>query len=441
MTDAQFPGGPSDEPGGNAQPNQPTQPNQPGQYPPPAGGQPGQPNQPGQYPPVPAGQPGQYPPPPAGQQPGQPGQYPPPGQGYGQPQTGQYPPPAGTQATYAYGQPPGGPPSGGSGNNKTLWFILAGVAAVVVLALIAVVALVASSGGDDEKNGAAPKTSTQPQVVKAYLTAVAKGDAKLALSLAAVQPLDKAWLTDDVLAESAKVAKITGIKVGDVANEYTSTVPATFKVGDEVVTEDFSVTKSGDQWKMSKAGSEFDFTNMRKNTLPLMINGKALTVDKVTLFPGTYAITSGTDYVSYGETGQFTVKGNTDYLRSSDLTPTLTSEGERAFVQAVKDSTRACLQKKDLSPANCPNETGDSQAFKIEKSTIEWSRRGTDAFANLKPRLDYENPNIAEVRPSLQLTIKARCNAPSGRCSANTYNSSQATIDMTKDPLKVQWVD
>ncbi|MEO7943937.1 MAG: hypothetical protein ABIR34_11090 [Marmoricola sp.] len=429
MTDAQFPGGPSDEPDGNAQPNQPGQPGQPGQYPPPAGQQQGQP---GQYPPS-GVQPGQ---------PGQPGQYPPPpGQGYAQPQAGQYPPPADPQAQYAYGQPPGGPPTGGSGSNKALWIILAAVASFVVLALIAVVALVVASGGDEGDGVTVTKTSTQPQVVKAYLNAVAKGDAKQALSLAAVQPLNKDWLTDEVLAESAKVAKITDIKVGGVANEYTSTVPATFKVGDQVVTEDFSVTKSGDNWKMNNAGSELDFTTMRKNTLPLMINGKALTVDKVTLFPGGYAISSGTDYVSYGETGQLTVKGNSDYLRSSDLLPTLTSEGERAFVQAVKASTRACLLKKELSPANCPNESGNSQAYKIDKSTIEWSRRGTDAFANLQPRLDYENPNIALARPSLELTIKADCSAPTGRCTLNTYNSSEATIDLTKDPLVVRWVD
>lgn len=432
MTD-HFPGGPTDGPDDNTQPNQPNQPaqpNQPGQYPPP-GQQPGQPAQPGQ-------RPGQQP----GQQPNQPGQYPPPpAQGYAQPQPGQYPPPPGApQGAHAYGQPPSGPPTGGSGN-KALWIVLAAVAGFLVLALIAVVLIVVSTGGDDDEASSATKASTQPQVVKSYLTAVAEGDAKQALSLAAVQPLDKDWLTDEVLAESAKTAKITGIKVGGVANEYTSTVPATFKVGDQVVTENFQVTKAGDSWKMAKAGSELDFTNMRKNTLPLMINGQALTVDKVTLFPGTYTISSGTDNVTYGETGQFTVKGNADYLRSSDLLPVLTPEGEKAFVQAVKASTRACLSKKEIAPRNCPNRTTNSQTFKIDTSTIKWTQRGTDPFANLKPRLDYENPNLAEARPNLQLTIKANCSAPSGRCTANTYNSSQATVDMTKEPLAVKWVD
>ena len=75
--------------------------------------------------------------------------------------------------------------------------------------------------------------------MKAYLSAVADGDAKKALSLAAVEPLEKDFLTDEVLAESAETAEITDIKVGDVANEFTSSVPATFKIGDQTVTTDF----------------------------------------------------------------------------------------------------------------------------------------------------------------------------------------------------------
>ena len=191
--------------------------------------------------------------------------------------------------------------------------------------------------------------------MKAYLTAVAEGDAEKALALASVAPLNKDFMTDEVLSESAETAKITDIKVGDVANEYTSSVPATFKIGDQTVTSDFLVTKSGDDWKMRDAGSEIDFTSMRNNTLPMMLNGKEVDVDKVTLFPGTYTLSTGTDTITYGTTGQFTVKGSIDYLRGSDLMPTLTPSGEHAFVAAVKASTKACLQQRELTPRNCPN--------------------------------------------------------------------------------------
>jgi hypothetical protein len=326
-----------------------------------------------------------------------------------------------------------------------LWIILGGVAVFLVLAVILVVALVAvANNGDDPGTAGGAgggKAESQPAAVKAYLNAVADGDAKKALSLAAVQPLDKDFLTDDVLAESAETAKITDIKVGEVANEYTSSVPATFKIGEQTVTEDFQVTKSGDDWKMNEVGSTMDFTSMRNNTLPLMLNGKAVEVDKVTLFPGTYTLSTGTDTITYGTTGQLTVKGGSDYLSTSDLMPTLTPEGERAFVDAVKASAQACLEKKDLSPANCPNKAGNG-GYRIDKATIKWTKRGgTNPFANLKPRLDYDSPNIAEVRPSLQLTVRADCSSPSGRCESITYSIKTAAVDMTKEPLVVRWVD
>ncbi len=142
--------------------------------------------------------------------------------------------------------------------------------------------------------------------------------------------------------------------MGDVASEYTSSVPATFKIGDETVTEDFQVVKSGDDWKMNEVGSTIDFTSTRSNTLPMMLNGKSLEVDKVTLFPGSYTLSTGSDNIAYGTTGEFTVKGSADYLNGSDLTPTLTPEGEQAFVNAVKASTRACLQKNSAQAAELP---------------------------------------------------------------------------------------
>ena len=47
------------------------------------------------------------------------------------------------------------------------------------------------AGGGTAGGGAA--TKSQPAVVKAYLSAIAAGDAKKALSLAAVEPLNKTW--------------------------------------------------------------------------------------------------------------------------------------------------------------------------------------------------------------------------------------------------------
>ena len=93
-------------------------------------------------------------------------------------------------------------------------------------------------------------------------------------------------------------------------------------------------------------------------------------------------------------------------------------------------------------PAERPASRAAAGPYKLDKSSIRWTKRGvTDPFANLKPRLDYESPNVAEVRPNLQLVVRADCNSPSGRCEVNTYSFKSATVDMLKEPLAVKWVD
>ena len=457
-----YPGGPGG-PGGQGQPGQggypggqghPGQGGQPGQgypggqggqqgYPGGQGGQgyPGQGGQPGHGGQGGYGQPGQgqggYPPP--GGQPGQPGQSP-----YGQPTGPQFNPTSTTPG--AYGTPPGGPGSGGG--KKLLWIILAAVAAFLVLVIIVVVALVAS--GDDESSSTASggsgsgtkvKTGTQDEAVRSYLQAVAAGDAKKALSVVGTKPAFDDLLTDEVLAESKKLGGISNINVPKVSNEYSTIVNASYDVGDQSVSQTYYVTKTADGYAVKDMGNGIDLTRVRANTLKMMINGKDVTNDKVWLFPGTYSFSTGNANISYGDTGKVTIKGGSDYVSLLDLEPTLTAAGTKTFTQTVRSSANACLRKKELSPANCPNRAGNSQNYKIDKNTITWRLKNRDAFANLKPRLDYDNPALASVYPSLQFEVKANCNASSGRCSSNTYSSGKVVVDLTSNPAKVTWND
>lgn len=316
--------------------------------------------------------------------------------------------------------------------------------AFLVLLLVVVIALVASRGGDDagtaSGGGSGPaKTDTQDAVVKSYLQAIAAGDAKKALSLVAQKPATTDFLTDGVLEESAKAGKITQINVPKVQSEYSSIVNASYSVGDESVSETFYVSKTADGYAVKEVGNDLDLSRLRANTLPLLINGKQVETDKVVLFPGVYTVTSGTPNVAYGETGKLTVKGGSDYVSTIDLQPTLTPAGEKAFTAAVRQSTLSCLKKKELSPTNCPNQAGSSQSYKIDKATIAWKLKDSDAFANLKPRLDYDNPALASVYPSLQMEITASCSSPSGRCSLSTYSRGDVKADMTKTPVAVTW--
>ncbi|MCW2819350.1 MAG: hypothetical protein JWR42_2137, partial [Marmoricola sp.] len=378
---------------------------------------------------------------------GYPGQgYPGPGGPAGPPGAA-YPPPGpqfNPTSTNPYGTPPGGPGSGGS--KKLLWIILGAVAAFLVLVIIVVVA-VAASGGDSDRtasggsggSGSEVKTGTQDDAVRSYLQAVAAGDAKKALSVVATKPASDDLLTDEVLAESEKLGAITKINVPKVSSDYTTIVNASYSVGDQSVTQTYYVQKTADGYALKDMGDGIDLSRLRANTLPMMINGREVTSDKVYLFPGAYQFSTGNDNVSYGDTGKITIKGGSDYVSTLDLEPTLTQTGEQTFTQAVKASANACLRKKEIAPVNCPNRAGNSKSYRIDKSSIVWRLKNQDAFANLKPRLDYDNPALASVYPSLQFEVKASCNASSGRCSSSTYSSGKVVVDLTQDPVKVTW--
>ena len=56
---------------------------------------------------------------------------------------------------------------------------------------------------------------------------------------------------------------------------------------------------------------------------------------------------------------------------------------------------------------------------------------------NLKPRLNYDNPAVAEA--SVYLGMKAEGECKGGNCRITPYTSPKPAVNMTQDPLKVVW--
>lgn len=424
-------------PWGSQNPQQPNQGNQPGGWngPQQPGGGPasaGSPQSAGQSPF--GGQPN--PGAPQFNQPGQPGQY---GQQpYGQQgqQYGQQPQPGQQPAYGQYNQTSGG----GGGGNKLLLPILIGAGALVLV--IAVIAAVVGLGGGQDPvaggggGGTGGKTEggTQSEVVQQYLEAVAAGDAAGALALAETQPTAATFLTNEALAASAKNGAITDIQVAQSSSEYSSRVEASFKIGDQQVTEEFSVRKVGDGYKLDDPATEVDLTNRRARTLPMLIDGTEVTTDKIRLFPGAYQFSTGTDYIGYGDELVY-VKSNDDYRAASSIeSPTITEKGTEAYIAAIDKSVKACLAKKELKPSGCPNQTS-ANGQKIKTSTIKWSVR-SGSTENLKPRLDYDNPTTATAYVGLSFKIEAECDG--GTCTGSSY-AGRASVDLTAEELAVKW--
>ena len=323
--------------------------------------------------------------------------------------------------------------------------IIVGAAVVaLILVIVGVVALIgsgskpsASGGGGGATTAPAPAATKASDAVKGYLDALSAGHAEAALAFGKDQPADKTFLTDAVLADSLKRAPISDINVPEVADENAYQVSATYKVGGQAVNETFYVSKEGDVFQLSETTQDLDLGSARSNTVPMIMNGVKVTADKVTLLPGSYAVTSGIATINYGPKSTFVLKSPQDYA-SIQLTPTLTKAGSDAFVKSAKASMNDCLKQHSLAPKGCPFALTKQSDQKIVKSSIHWTLDG-NPWSNLKPRLDYQNPAIAQASASMtfSFTAKGTEGGRAGTFKQKVYEYVQMSGDVTKSPVKV----
>lgn len=449
-------------------PNQPPWPQQPGQ-PGPGGQPPGQPPY-GQPPGQPYGQPqGQ---PPHGQ--ARPGFAPP---NYGGPQQrpGSYPTPPGGYPNQpggpdGYPPQPGPPGAGGPGGSVPpakkgsgrIFLVLGAIVLALIIIGVSAAILVnrsidtttspvdpidpTSTGGPggsappgSSTTGPPPASTKADQSVRSYLEALAAGNAAVALSLGKDQPTDKTFLTDAVLAESNKRAPITEISVSPADNEYDVSIKASYKMGDQQVNETFTVQKQGEVFLLYDVTQDVDLETVRSRTLPMQINGVKVTTDKVDLFPGSYALSTGSDYVTYGG-GPMVITSPNDYGNAYDHKPEITEAGIKAVVAAAKVKLAGCAKEAKFRPSGCPFlNVRENPGQNITESSLR--RKITeDPFANAEPRADYQDPAIAEFSITVRWTVTAR-GTQNGRStrfeipSATDFTTVRARL--TNDPLKV----
>jgi hypothetical protein len=298
------------------------------------------------------------------------------------------------------------------------------------------------SGGTAPSGGtSAPPSvvnSKADEAVKSYLEALAAGQAAVALALGKDQPTDTTFLTDAVLADSLKRAPITGITVSPPSDEWDNSIEASYKLGDQQVNETFTVRKTGDKYLLYDVAQDVDLQTVRSRTLPLLINGVAVQADKVYLFPGSYVLTSGNEYANYGE-GTLVLKHPADYPDAYKLRPELTKAGDDALIDAARAKLTSCLKEPKLRPAGCAFfNLRELAGQDIDEKTIKRTMEG-DPWSNAEPRLNHQDPGVAEVSVSVtwSATAKGSEDGRSATFEANGYEYVTARAKVTDDPLKV----
>lgn len=267
------------------------------------------------------------------------------------------------------------------------------IAGAVVLVIIVVTA--AGIGISSAISGA---QGDPESIVTDYLTAVQDGDAKQALSYLDESISDKTLLTDDVLKASAKLGKISKIKLTSSKEDSSTTkVTAKFSVGSTPVTQEFTVYKAYKGGYSILSGGTVSLYPSTLDGVAVTVNGQEAKGDSWTVFPGAYelALPKGVD-------ASFSISGADDLVAAgdgydllSDVKVELNEAGVQQFRDAVTEAVNACIASTTLA-AGCgldvPATLSDGTVIADGTLTRTLSADAQANLANLEPRETFSNP-------------------------------------------------
>lgn len=332
---------------------------------------------------------------------------------YAQPDPSQYAQNPYVDPAGQYGAPQ--PPKKGLSTGAIVGIVAGSVVLVllvVVGGLYAVGSLVTNSvAGPLSTGGSVNKSSGSPaDVVEEYLNALADGDAKTARNLVG-ETSSNSLLSDEVLKKSLELAPMTNISVDKDSiqeDSYDATISATFDLGDETFTRDFSVYDSySDGWAIQDGLVSVSLSAFKG--LGPTLNGVKTSESYVEMFPGVYEIGLSVDaFTVDGDSNTFAFTDDTTYSDNEDLKPVLTKEAHKTFTNLVTASLKECLALTTLSTP-CGNDVdakvvdGTTLADGDVKRTL--TAEGAAELKEMEPRTDWEVPTSVSAFLSVDIDV------------------------------------
>lgn len=333
--------------------------------------------------------------------------------------------------------PVGGYPAGGFGApppqpawRRYRWVIIGASAVTAVLVILAFLVLVGDDGDEDS-------TASPEGVVKAYLQALADGDAKTALSFGPA-PAVSDLVTDEILAEQQRIAPLTNIDV--VSSSAVSGVHVLFNYGDRKVDEEIQVEKIDGKYRLTSVVTSIDLSNVSK----AVSTGLTLFGNDVSATPKVYVFPGPLDW-GYDD-ANFTPSTDDDYPIIPDsygiggyasLQRDLSDAGMAAVQGAVTDHLTACAGPSSTYDASddkpqCGQYASDAP---YDATAVVWTAP-TD-LSGLEFSVDYDSATTVSVSGSVAWSVSwAEDGKPqSATVSENLYG----TVDLAEStPVYVE---
>ena len=346
---------------------------------------------------------------------------------------------------YNMQQGPGLPPK----QSKTgLWIGLGAVAVVVIVALVLVFSGVFS--GTNTANGGAgeqAKESNQSakDVATNYLTAISEGRADDAKKMLGSTSSDASLMTNEALKDSLTRAPITDISVTEPTGGNSSTVNVTYKVGGELVNEEYTV-------------------NVREGTISTStprlslygLKGVEITVNGVTVkegdksydvFPGSYVVASANKYLEIdGDSTVVVTKRSGDNIPRFKLK--VSQAGIDLFREKVIPEAKACLESKNLDPGCNMAISGtlnDGSTVADGSLTRSQDSENASKLENVVPQPGSSVPTILSSNELGSIKISGTCtdSRGSGECTLWGFGKGtrfpKASLNVAEEDPKVVW--
>ncbi|SLN04991.1 hypothetical protein FM106_29390 [Brachybacterium faecium] len=247
--------------------------------------------------------------------------------------------------------------------------------------------------------------------------------------------------------ELAPVAEVeVGTPVLDESGLISGEVPVTFTVGEQTVSDAYSVHDYDDDGVLELTGSGADETVPDNVTgLDTTLNGVEVTAgQRVLLLPGGYELAYGSEHFAPTSTDPLLVGEQYGHVDWPD--PELTEDGQTAFRGAVQEAVDACLTETTLA-AGCgmtpvPETSNDGWTMvedTVQRSISEDTQRTIDTMEGTP---SYDEPTYVEGSSigTVETTIECTKDDQKGTCELWLGGGmGRPHVDMSDPELPVTW--
>jgi hypothetical protein len=255
-----------------------------------------------------------------------------------------------------------------------------------------------------------PGTASNPTAaVRAYLAALASGDADTALSYSAARPTDTTYLTSDFLTQMMAVHPIANVIIpDDQPTQSPATIHATYVLGETNVEAHFTVQQHDRKWLLDGGYLTLDLSSLNGWGQPLTLNGVDLGESgKVQVFPGVYTLTLKDTPMINIVNPAFTIAYPEANPTFDQMSLTLSEDGLSRIRAAADQKLNNCLASRELQPAGCGFGFAGAETGTVDPATITWTLRESSDLSTVPLALDGSSTSIALGEVSITASIHA----------------------------------